>query len=91
MLFLLCFHLSQWPESRSDKAPSQSRVAALPTAAVPAPAVGGSLVRSWAQKEYFPPTLCDVLKMDKRQCGEACGQSVYVPGSGIKPDLARKS
>lgn len=50
-----------------------SQVAALPTAALSVPAVGGSLVRSQAQKEYFPPTLCGRLKTDKLQRRETCG------------------
>ena len=49
-----------------------SRVAALPTVAVLVPAVGGSLVRSRAQKAYFPPTLCDLLKTDELQRRETC-------------------
>lgn len=50
-----------------------ARVAALPAAARSIPAVGGSLGRSRAQKEYFPPTLCDLLKTDELQHRETSG------------------
>lgn len=77
---LICFFYCVFTCSDSQslyhtKLQLTSRVAALPTAAVSVPAVGGSLVRSRAQKEYFPPTLCDQLKTDELQLRETCEYS----------------